>query len=74
MGTTTASCNGGGGEASLPSDGVEKPEMMDKTGWDAHRHTTSHDAGIIDTANVACTSDIWHAALHSMQQIYDKLT
>ena len=37
MGTTTASRDGGGGEASLP---------------------TSHDAGKIDTANVACMSDI----------------
>ena len=33
----------------------EKPEVI---GLDAHRHTTSHDAGMIDTADVACTSDI----------------
>ena len=33
MGMTTASPNGCGGEASLPSDGVfEKPEVIDKTG------------------------------------------
>ena len=39
----------------------EKPEVIDKTGWSVHRHTTSHDAGMIDTADVTCTSDIWHA-------------
>ena len=39
----------------------EKPEVIDKTGWGAHRHTTSRDTGMIDTANVACTSDIWRA-------------
>ena len=32
MGTTTASRNDGGGDASLPSDGVEKSEVLDKTG------------------------------------------
>ena len=31
MGTTTASFNSGGGDASLPTDGVEKPEVIDKT-------------------------------------------
>ena len=36
----------------------EKPEGIDETGRDAHRHTTSHDAGMIDTANVSRTSDI----------------
>ena len=36
----------------------EKPEVIDKTGLDAHRHTTSHDAGMIDSADLACTSDI----------------
>ena len=35
--------------------------VIDMTGWGTHRHVTSHDAGMIDTANVACTSDIWHA-------------
>ena len=39
----------------------EKPEVIDKTGWGAHRHTTSHYAGMIDTDNIACMSDIWHA-------------
>ena len=39
----------------------EKPEVIDKTEWCAHRHTTSRDADMIDTANVACKSDIWHA-------------
>ena len=39
----------------------EKPEVIDKTEWDAHWHTTSHDAGMVDTADVACTSDKWHA-------------
>ena len=39
----------------------EKPEVIDKIEWGADQHTTSHDAGMIDTANVACTSDIWHA-------------
>ena len=36
----------------------EKPEVIDKTGWGAHRHTTSRKTGMIDTANVACMSDI----------------
>ena len=39
----------------------EKPEVIDKNGWGAQRGTTPHDAGMIDTADVACTSDIWHA-------------
>ena len=43
----------------------EKPVVIDKTGWDAQQHTTSHDAGMIDTADVACTSDIWHACSKS---------
>ena len=38
----------------------EKPEVKDETGWDAHRRKTSHDAGMIDTANVARTTHIWH--------------
>ena len=53
----------------------EKPEVIDKTVWGAHGHTTSHDAIIIDTANAACTSDRWHACsttLHSRHQVYDK--
>ena len=36
----------------------EKREVIDKPGSGAHRHTTSHDTGMIDTANVACMSDI----------------
>ena len=36
----------------------EKPEGIDKTGRGTNWHTTSHDAGMIDTANDACTSDI----------------
>ena len=67
MGMTTDSCNGGGGEASLPSDGV----------WETRNDSsTSHDAGMIDTADVACMSDIWHACSTSApfeQQVYDKL-
>ena len=39
----------------------EKPEVINKTGWGAHQYTTSRDAGMRDTANVACTSDMWHA-------------
>ena len=39
----------------------ERPEVIDKTGWCTHRHPTSHDTGMIDTANVACTVEIWHA-------------
>ena len=35
----------------------EKPEVIDETGREAHRHTTSHGAGMIDTANVARTPD-----------------
>ena len=38
----------------------EKPEVIDKAGSGGHRHTTSYNAGMIDTANVACMSDIWH--------------
>ena len=45
----------------------EKPEVIDKTGWGAHNHTTSHDAGMIGTADVACTSDIWHACSTAAQ-------
>ena len=55
----------------------EKPEVIDKTGRGANWHMTSHNAGTIDTANVACTSDILHATLpplHLRQQVYDKLT
>ena len=59
----------------------EKPEVIDKTGWGAHRHTTSLDAGMIDTANVACTDEarltydmLAVPPLHSRQQVYDKLT
>ena len=53
----------------------KKPKVIDKTGWGANGHTTSHYAGMIDTANVAFTSDIWHLALpplHLSQQVYDK--
>ena len=32
--------------------------VIDKTAEALMRHTTSHDAGMIDTASVACTSDI----------------
>ena len=38
----------------------EKPEVIDKTGWGSQRDTTSLDAGMVDTADVAavtCTSD-----------------
>ena len=30
----------------------ERPEVIDKTGWGAQQHTTSHEAGMIDTASV----------------------
>ena len=30
----------------------ERPAVIDKTGWGAQRHTTSHDAGMIDTADL----------------------
>ena len=55
----------------------EKPEVIDKTLCDAQRNTTSHYAGMIDTAVVACTSDIDMLAvtpLHSRQQVYGKLS
>ena len=59
----------------------EKPEVIDKTGLGPHRHTTCHDAGMIDTANVAYTSDIIVTydmltvpPLHSRQQVYNNLT
>ena len=47
----------------------EKPEVIDKTGWGAHRHTTSHDAGSIYTADVCM--HVWHTTylqyLHSIR-------
>ena len=34
----------------------ERPEVIDKTGWGAQRHKTSHDAGMVDTADVAASA------------------
>ena len=48
------------GEESLPSDGVWVTRSDNKISWGAHWHTSHYD-GMIDTANVACISDIWHA-------------
>ena len=39
----------------------EKPEVVDKTGWWAQQHTTSHDAGMTDTDDVAA---LLHARRH----------
>ena len=39
----------------------EKPEVIDKSKWDTQQHTTSYDAGMVDTADFSCTSDTWHA-------------
>ena len=39
----------------------EEPEVIDKTEWGDQRHRTSHDAGMVDTADVSCMSDTWHA-------------
>ena len=38
----------------------QKPEVIDKAGRGFNWHTSYHDAGMIDTANVACMSDIGH--------------
>ena len=38
-----------------PSAEWVTPEVVDEIGWAGHRHATSHEAGTIDTANVACS-------------------
>ena len=59
----------------------EKPEVVDKTRWWAQWHTTSHDAVMADTGDVAALLDarpthdmLAVPPLHSRQQVYDKLT
>ena len=56
---STASPNGGGSDAALQSGGVWETRklMIDKTGWGAQWHTTSHDAGMTVTADCCMQGD-----------------
>ena len=59
MGTTAASRNGGGGDASLQSDVFEIPEVIDKTGWAAQRHTTFPYAGMKTLLMLRARPTLW---------------
>ena len=53
MGTTTASATPVVVMRRCRVMGFAKPEVVDKTGLCTQRHTTSHDAGMTYTADVA---------------------
>ena len=45
----------------------ERPEVIDKTGWGAQQHTISHDAGMIDTADLLGLHHCMHETVPIIQ-------